>query len=272
MGGALMSFLTERYFQLLEKHDIYESVVGLKSLQYFMERHIICVWSYTALLQSLHKDLVAMVFPLNSESHKEAIRLISEIIINEEVDDLGDGRYLSHLELYLEAMQDLDCDLSKILDFFDQLETNRSIDEAIKKSLFSEEIKEYARATARFLRKPLHIRAAALYYEGEPFFPDQFLYRLYLLSDHIKCDKALWYFEKHIEGIKCQDFSAAGRLVEVLCKVDHKFDYEAESTASAVMRNRINLWNKILRGITNNALFTDDAISLTSTRHLKLVR
>ena len=41
-----MSFLTERYFQVLDRHRIYSFVRSPLELKYFMERHVICVWGY----------------------------------------------------------------------------------------------------------------------------------------------------------------------------------------------------------------------------------
>lgn len=41
-----MSFITERYFQILENHKLYERVNDEQSLRLFMEHHVICVWSY----------------------------------------------------------------------------------------------------------------------------------------------------------------------------------------------------------------------------------
>src|SRR5690606_10947945 len=154
-----------------------------------------CVWSYNALLRSLQKDLIALSMPINSDPHKEAIRLISEIILDEEVDDLGDGRFLSHLELYIEAMQDLDCDVAPILGFFDLLETRLDIDKAIEYSEFPEEAKIYARQTTELLTRPLHCRAAALFYEGESYIPDFFLYQVDELAPHAAVDRLLDYLE-----------------------------------------------------------------------------
>ena len=88
-----MSFLIERYFQILENHAIYGKINSAETLSFFAERHVIAVWSYNALLRSLQKDLVASSLPINSEPQKIAIRLITEMVLNEEVDDLGDGSF-----------------------------------------------------------------------------------------------------------------------------------------------------------------------------------
>ena len=264
-----MSFLTERYFQILDGHKLYDHIVSKKSLKFFMERHIICVWSYNALLRSLQKDIVALSLPLNTESHKEAVRLISEIILNEEVEDLGDGSYLSHLELYLESMQSLECDLSNILSFFDILEGGVSPEKAFIYVAFSNEIKRYAEHTISVLKRPLHIRAAALFYEGEPFIPDHFLNVIERLSNQMNVDRLLDYLELHIEGLKCPGFSAAGRLVEVLCRADRSLNRESEVMAEKVMWERIVLWNSLLADIEKIESFP--YLSPKPKMHLRLV-
>ena len=117
-----MSFLTERLFQVLDNHKLYELVSRRSALKFFMERHVVCVWGYHRLLHSLQKDIIELSQPLNSEPYKEVIRLINQIVLDEEVDQMRDGRIISHLELYLDAMEDVGCDLTPILTMFDLLE------------------------------------------------------------------------------------------------------------------------------------------------------
>ena len=265
-----MSFLIERYFQILENHSVYHKINCVESLAYFAERHVIAVWSYNALLRSLQRDVVALSMPLNSEPQKMAIRLITEMILNEEVDDIGDGSFQSHMELYLEAMRDINCDLSSVFAFFDLLHQARSSDEIFASSAFSPMVEKYAKNTLTILRQPLHVRAAALFYEGEPYIPDKFLFHLWSLRDRVPVERFVEYFERHIEGLKHQEYSASGRLVEILCAFDSKLNWEAERMAERLMKRRIGLWNAISSGLDDIAPY--QAIAASHRRHLCLVR
>lgn len=240
-----MSFMTDRYFQLLESHRIYQTIGHRDSLAFFMERHAICVWAYNALLKSLQRDLVSWTQPLQSEALKEAVYLISEMVLDEEVEAQVDGSFQSHLELYLEAMRDLRCDVSPILAFFDLLEKNVPIKKALRLAGFPAEVVSYGSATADCLQGPAHNKAAALFYEGEPYIPDRFLMRLEDLSGKCRTEKLLDYFERHIEGLKRPGFSASGRLVEILCQDNPDLHEEAEKTAQRVMYQRIRFWDRL---------------------------
>lgn len=264
-----MSFLTERLFQVLDNHRLYDLTVNHDTLRFFLERHVICAWSYRAFLQSIQRELVNLSLPVNSDDHKEALRHVSELILDEEVEDRGNGRFASHMELYLEAMQELKCDLAPVLSFFDMLESGIEPLTAVEDAGFPLEVIKYARQALSLIREPLHVRAAALFYEGEPFIPDRFLYQLYRLGDFMPVEKLLDYFESHIEGLKRPGFSLAGRLVEIFCKTDPLLNREAEAAAEKMMSFRLDLWNAMALGVEN---FFDDVVPpVPAERHLKLV-
>ena len=83
-----MSFITDRYYQMLKNHRIYGLVNNQKTLSYFMERHVICVWIYHTLLQSLYQELVDGMQTINSDDKKECMRLVTEVVLDEVVEDL----------------------------------------------------------------------------------------------------------------------------------------------------------------------------------------
>jgi hypothetical protein len=237
-----MSFITERYFQILDNHKLYERVNDEQALRLFVEHHVICVWSYNFLLREIHQELVGMIHPLNSQSQKEAIRLVSEMVLEEEVEEQQDGSLLSHFEIYLEAMQDLGANIGPIVSFFDLQDSGQNWQTALKHARFPA-VSRYARKMSRFAQAPLHEKAAALFYEGEPFIPDSFLLRLGQMGNTVKIGRLLDYFERHIEGLKRPGFSASGRLVEILCNNDEQMSMEAERAAEEAMKNRVELWN-----------------------------
>ncbi len=240
-----MSFMTERYFQMLESHKLYDRIFDDYSLRLFVEYHVVCVWAYNYLLRDIYQELVSMIQPLNSQSQKEAIRLISETILEEEVEEQNDGSLLSHLEIYLEAMQALGADVGPILSFFDMQESGSTWEEALEEARFPPAVARYAQGLGRMFARPLHERAAVLFYEGEPFIPDTFLNRLGQLGAKHSVNRLLDYFERHIEGLKRPGFSASGRLVEIFCGDNPQLNDEAEKAAEEVMRLRVDLWNNL---------------------------
>lgn len=240
-----MSFLTERFFQVLDSHRLYQLVGDAQSLRYFLERHVICVWGYNALLKSLQRDLVNRSRPLNSEPVKEALRLINEIVLDEQVCEHADGRIVSHLEIYLDGMAHLNCDLFQIFGFFDLLETGVEPLKALHSMDFPEEVRSYGEFIVESLSLPLHQKCTVLFYEGEPYIPDSFLNEIDAISRVANVDCVIEYLENHIEGLKKPGFSSAGRLVEILCQGDQDLNREAEKAAEMAMSRRIDLWNAV---------------------------
>lgn len=238
-----MSFITERYYQILENHRLYHTIVSQKALSYFMERHVICVWVYHALLQSLYLEIIESMQTVNSDDKKECVRLVTEIVMDEIVEDLGDGQFQSNLELYVEAMEDIGANVSCILSFFDMLGKGFHMRKALEHARFPKESLRYAKKLLPYFGEPAHKKAAALFYEGEPYIPDIFLGNIESLLPKTPVTLLLDYFESHIEGLKRPGFSASGRLVEILCRPHPNCQLEAEKVAEKVMRARIELWN-----------------------------
>ena len=266
-----MSFLTERYFQILESHNVYKRVCSDVALRFFLERHVICVWSYNAFLKSIYKDLSGRLLPINSNLHKEALKILSEIILEEEVVDLGNGKLLSHLELYLEAMMDVGCDMDSVFSFFDLIEMKIDPYVAAVKSGFVKEVCAYVRDVSRLLEQGIHERATALFYEGEPYIPDNFLVMLYNLRHTFKAESFLTYLNVHVEGLKAPGFSAAGRLVDIFCEFDDQFSEQAEKAAKLIMKARIKLWDAMDFQLADN--FGLDACAVfPHRRHLRVVK
>ena len=240
-----MSFLTERYFQILESHRLYTALTRREALATFTEYHVVCAWSYNALLRSLQRDIFTQSLPINSDAHKEAIRILSEVAIEEQANESDDGQFISHLELYLDAMEDLGANTAPIIGFFDILAGGVGAAKAVEYADFCPEVAAYARTTVRLLERQFHERAAGLFYEGEYFIPDRFLHQLNRLTPAVPVDRLLEYFDGHIEGLKRPGYSAAGRLVEIFTADDEILSEEAEQVGEQVMRQRVHLWNTV---------------------------
>ncbi len=262
-----MSFMTERYFQILENHKLYKLIQDDASLRTFVEHHILCVWGYGYLLRNLYKDLVSRVEPLATQPQKEAQRLIAEMMIEEEFSEEEDGSSASHLELYIEAMQLLGADTGPTISLFDLYEQGHEWKIGLQQSQFPSLAARYARCILSFAERPLHERAALLFYEGEPFLPDGFLHAISGLSPG--ADALVTYFERHIEGLKKPGFSASGRLVELFCGDDSSLNDEAEKAAELIMGLRIELFNEIAERIEAGKESSRESSSQRA--HLKLI-
>jgi hypothetical protein len=222
---------------------LYQNLSEKQALGIFVESHVVCAWSYNALLRSLQKDVFTLSLPLNSDAHKEAIRILSELALEAEACTYEDGRIGSQLELYLEAMHDLGANTAQILGFFDIMGGGIGGEKAVEYADFLPDVAMYAQETMRLLNKPLHLRAAALFHEGEYFTPDRFLCQLYRLRTILPVERLLRYFENHIESIKHPGYSAADRLLEIFTGNDVELVEEADKEGEQIMRRKIDLWD-----------------------------
>ena len=88
-------------------HPLYANVVSIGDLRCFMEDHVFAVWDFMSLLRRQQQDMTCTTVPWLPADNPKAARLINDIVIGEETDVDPDGLFVSHLELYLRAMEDI---------------------------------------------------------------------------------------------------------------------------------------------------------------------
>src|SRR5262249_25275144 len=86
-------------------HPALQSIHAMAHLALFSEIHVFCVWDFMALLKALQRKLThTQILWLPPRNHL-GCHLVNTLLAEEESDHTADGRYLSHFELYLEAME-----------------------------------------------------------------------------------------------------------------------------------------------------------------------
>ena len=111
----------------------------------FMEHHVFAVWDFMCLVKTLQGALTCTAVPWVPSGDAVARRLVNEIVLEEESDDDGEGRYISHFELYRAAMEQSGADTLKLNDFLDRVgrpldpSTHARVYNALRRAGFDED-------------------------------------------------------------------------------------------------------------------------------------
>ena len=124
----------------LVNHNIYSNISSVEDLKIFMENHIYAVWDFMSLLKALQVKLTCVNNPWVPSENTKAARFINEIVLEEETDEVKGGKVVSHFELYLEAMNQIGADTSKIKKFIHDIKLSDNHRECIENYDLAEDI------------------------------------------------------------------------------------------------------------------------------------
>jgi len=233
----------------LVAHRIYRTIDGPERLRRFMESHVFAVWDFQSLLKALQQRLTCTSIPWLPTADPEARRLVNEIVLDEESDELPEGGSASHFELYLDAMRQAGADTGPIERLLDLLRGGLSLDAALDRC-------GCPSAAAAFVRRSFAVIesgstpaiAAAFTYGREDVIPDMFRGVVLRLADE---DPAAWgrfrfYLERHIDHDDEHHAPVCRRIVARLCGDDAAKWREASAAARECLAARIDLWDAIV--------------------------
>src|SRR3954447_1391598 len=98
------------------EHPIYRRLNSLDDVNTFTENHVFAVWDFMSLLKVLQRRLTCIDVPWVPQGSVDSRRLINDIVLVEESDELNDG-FISHFELYVDGMRQAGADTATITAF-----------------------------------------------------------------------------------------------------------------------------------------------------------
>ncbi len=254
----------------LANHPLYERMHTLHHVRLFMESHVFAVWDFMSLLKSLQRTLTCVELPWTPTRSPASRRFINEIVLGEE-SDLFQGRPISHFELYLEAMQQVQADTRPIQQLINRAGQgiHRLPFEAIPKAA-----NDFVETTFRVIREGTPAAQAAVFAFGrEDAIPDMFRSLVRQLNQDIsgQLDQFVWYLERHIEVDGDDHGPLALKIVADLCGNDPTLWEEAAASAEEALLARVKLWNGVLKHIeeSEHADATQSRTPLTRISHHK---
>jgi Protein of unknown function (DUF3050) len=234
--------------RLLE-HRLYDSLQSAAAIGVFMRHHVFCVWDFQSLLKGLQRHLTCVTVPWLPTVDPVSRRLLNEIVLDEESDEDGRGGYLSHFELYLEAMRDAEADTRLITRFLAALRTDQPVEQALQSASVPPATAAHVRLSLTLARSAdLHRLAAAFALGREDLIPAMFVRFLQHLatSDAARFGRFASYLQRHVGLDAEQHGPQSRRLLERVCDEDAIRQGEALEVARACLQARLAVWDEIL--------------------------
>lgn len=237
----------------LLQHPIYTQVNSIERLKLFMEDHVFAVWDFMSLLKRLQNDITCTGVPWFPVGDPHAARLINEIVIGEECDLGPDGTTpISHLELYIRAMEEIGADAAPFREFCALARNSVPISQCLRAVGAPAHVRSFVNHTMELAsRCTTEEVLGGFLYGREDVIPEMFQnLRRGLWASHSEIPKCFdYYVIRHIE-LDGDSHGPMGK--ELLARVvlgSPEKKKRAYLSAAASIEQRINLWSGTLRKI-----------------------
>lgn len=236
-------------------HPLYLRVADSRSLKTFMRNHVFAVWDFMTLLKSLQRRLTCTEIPWLPPPDTIAARLINQIVLSEESDEVTPGRYVGHLHLYLAAMAEVDADTRPIRDLIASLRQGALLEEVLPRLPILATTRRFVLHSKAIAYRETHETAAAFLFGREDVVPEMFQRIVNDLDRRgSACDAFRRYLKRHIDLDGGEHQALAGQLLRGLCGNDERKWREATAAACDAIEERIRLWDGILAVINADDL------------------
>jgi hypothetical protein len=232
-------------------HPLYANVISVGDLRRFMEDHVFAVWDFMSLLKRLQQDMTCTRVPWLPADNPKAARLINDIVIGEETDVDPDGLFVSHLELYLRAMEDVGASTVQFDTFCSMVRAGEPVEAALMRIGVARHVRMFVTHTMALATTGTTEEAlAAFFYGREDIIPEMFRRLLKTLygANHENNDLRhfIYYIDRHIELDGDTHGPKGKELLENLLKSSPDKAKRAMRTACSSIEARIALWNGTL--------------------------
>jgi DUF3050 family protein len=227
-------------------HPIYTRLDSLSAINTFMEHHVFAVWDFMSLLKTLQRELTCVNVPWIPTGYTGSRRLINDIVLVEESDELGRG-FISHFELYLKGMAESGADTRAIDAFIALLRQGEPVLHSLGAAGAPAPSAEFVRATWDFITgAPVHCKAAAFAFGREDLIPDMFERVIQVERKEGTLATFCDYLARHIQVDSEEHTPMAMQMVADLCGDDSAKWEECVGTMNHALEARLRLWDGAL--------------------------
>ncbi|UWX55102.1 DUF3050 domain-containing protein [Maribacter litopenaei] len=230
----------------LKNHQLYNQLSSIEDVRLFMEGHVYAVWDFMSLLKALQLQLTCVTTPWIPSQNTNTARFINEIVLEEETDRDEAGNFMSHFQMYLNAMEEVGADVDTVQHFIGSVIAKANVQESIEESLLPDAIKKFMQFTFEVIEggKP-HEVAAAFTFGREELIPDMFLRIIDNEGKAPLYPKLDYYLRRHIELDGDEHGPLSLKMITELCGDDEDRWNEVLNISKRALQHRIHLWDYI---------------------------
>ncbi|MEV0531621.1 DUF3050 domain-containing protein [Kitasatospora sp. NPDC050463] len=226
-------------------HTVYGGLTSIGHVRTFLDRHVFAVWDFMSLLKSLQRELTCVDVPWVPNGPTASRRLINDIVLVEESDELGEG-YTSHFELYVEGMRQAGADPAPVEAFLELLRAGTPVPEALKTAGVPQAAVDFTATTWEIIENaPVHCRAAAFAFGREDLIPEMFAQVIEIDDPDGALTVFKDYLARHIEVDGEQHTPMAMQMLIDLCGEDDAKWTACAETVRLALKARVQLWTAI---------------------------
>lgn len=234
-------------------HPLYRQLNTMGAVVTFMEHHAFAVWDFMSLLKTLQRQLTCVEVPWVPSGPTGSRRLINDIVLVEESDELGRG-FISHFELYLDGMRQAGADTTRIDAFIDALRAGKPVLASLSGARVPAPSAGFVATTWEFISgAPVHCQAAAFAFGREDLIPDMFDQVAALNARFGELSTFVDYLRRHIQVDAEEHTPMAMQMLADLCGDDERKWTECKETINLALAARMTLWDGILGAILKRA-------------------
>ena len=231
----------------INKHPLFKNNLDINEIKLFMEAHVFAVWGFMSLLKKIQKKITPQNIPWipNSNTRNGLANFVNEIILGEESDYINGIGYISHFEIYILAMKNINANPNELMKFIKLMKNNNNIVSNLKKINIYKEVKDFLKHDLRIASSGSLAQLVGVFTLGrEKVIPNMFKYILQSLSDDKKIKYLKAYLERHIvvDGERHGPLSLS--LLNNVCD-NPKLMCIAYSSAITSLELRLKVWDRI---------------------------
>jgi hypothetical protein len=235
----------------LSRHPIYRGIEDMDDLRVFMSIHVFAVWDFMSLAKRLQRSLTCVELPWQDPKNSAAAHLINEIIFYEESDVNLDGKPVSHVTMYLEAMNEIGADTTAFNRFTAALAQSKGLQKSLEIAGVPTYVKQFVSNNINLAINGTDEEVAANFLYGrEDAIPEMFTQMLNQWGlDENAAPRMTYYLKRHIDLDGDEHGPAAHKILEQLIAGDARAHSRARKSAKKAIADRIRLWDGILQSI-----------------------